>query len=322
MNYIYCLSHPITDETVYIGKTKDPIKRFKDHCRKEKNYYKTNLSKWKNLLFIEGLKPVLTVIDENENDIDYWEKYYISLFKSWGINLLNMTEGGDGLQNPSEETRKKIGEKSKGRKMSDKTKQAIFKATYNCGKKILCYDINKNFIGIFNNARRAEEILGISYKNISDILNCGMHFHKNYTFFFEKEDNIDKKLNDRISKTSKIGEIFYRVDIFGNKKEYSNLMDADRDNNISFKNIWMCLNKKRKTTGKFAWIYKTDQSDYKSFFIKETRGKKIKACNNHEIIEFNSINAASIFFKMRRSTIVNYIKNKQPKNGFIFEYVS
>lgn len=106
-NYIYCLSHPITEETVYIGKTKDPIKRYKDHCRKEKNFYKTNLFKWKNEIFLQGLKPVLTILDEFDEQIDYWEKFYILLFKSWGINLLNMTEGGDGLQNPSEETRKK-----------------------------------------------------------------------------------------------------------------------------------------------------------------------------------------------------------------------
>jgi hypothetical protein len=83
-NYIYCLSHPKTDEVVYIGKTKNPKSRYNDHCRKEKNYHKTNLSKWKNNLFLENLKPVFTILDEIDSEIDYWEKYYIMLFKSWG----------------------------------------------------------------------------------------------------------------------------------------------------------------------------------------------------------------------------------------------
>lgn len=208
--------------------------------------------------------------------------------------------------------------------MSEKTKQAIYSSKYNSGKKILCYDIDKNFIGLYNNARRAEEDLSISHKNISDILNCGMHFHKNYTFFYEKEDNIDKKLNDRISKTSKIGKIFYRVDKFGNKKEYYNLMDADRDNNISFKNIWLCLNKKRKTAGNFAWVYKEDiDTDYKIFFSKNTNGYKFIAYNDSETINFKSVTEASNFFKIKRNTISNYLKGKStPKNGYIFEYVS
>jgi hypothetical protein len=321
-NYIYCLSHPITEETVYIGKTKDTIKRYKDHCRKEKNFHKTNLSKWKNEIFLQGLKPVLTILYECDEQIDYWEKFYILLFKSWGINLLNMTEGGDGLQNPSEETRRKIGEKSKGRIPSIETRKKLSEINYNTGKKILCYDINGIFIEEFINARRAGEKLNISYKNISQTLNEDKHFYKNYTFFYKEEENIEEKLRNRISKTAKKEE-FYRIDKLGNTKEYNNLLEAGKDNNLNFKNIWSCLKKKRQFSGEYAWVYKNNFSEKINYFEKKSSGKKIKVTFNNEIIIFDSSVQAAEKLGMHKTTICNYLKGKStPKNGYIFEYVS
>ena len=209
-NYIYLLSDPTTNKVVYVGKTKNPKKRYKDHCRISKNEHKTKLFKWKNSIIKSGKFPIMTVILETSN-IDKYEKYYISLFKSNGHDILNMTDGGDGLQNPSPEVRKKIGEKSKGRKMTQKTKDAIFKSTFNKGKEIVCYDNNYNFIGKFNNSRRASEKLNISWKNISDILNNGMCFNKNYTFFFSKDKNIKSKLKSRIESLNKKGFEFTEV---------------------------------------------------------------------------------------------------------------
>lgn len=57
-----------------------------------------------------------------------------------------MTEGGDGLQNPSEEVRRKIGLKSKGRVPSEETRKKLSLASYNSGKKVICYDNNMNLL--------------------------------------------------------------------------------------------------------------------------------------------------------------------------------
>jgi len=324
-NYIYCLSHPITNEVVYIGKTKNPKNRYKNHCSKDKNHYATRLSMWKHHLFLDNLKPEFFIIDEFESEIDYWEIHYIRLFRYLGVNLLNMTEGGDGLQNPSAETRRKIGEKSRGRKMSEKTKEKIFIATYNSGKKIVCYDINENLIEYFNNSRRASEKLNVSYKNISDILNGGMNFNRGYTFFFQDDTNIEEKLKIRISKTTKLGQKIYRIDKYGIFTNYDNLMCASRENNLSFKNIWLCLNKKRKTCGDFAWIYESEISDvdYNNFFNKKTKGFKVSAYNENknEYMEFNSLTEASNHFSMKRSTISKYIEECKSRNGYKFKYI-
>ena len=321
-NYIYCLSHPKTDEVVYIGKTKNPKSRYKDHCRKEKNYYKTNLSKWKNNLFLENLKPVFTILDEFDSEIDYWEKYYIMLFKSWGIKLLNMTEGGDGLQNPSEDTRKKIGEKSKGRFPSKETRKKLSKIHYNSGKIIICYDVNGNLINKFPNARRAAEELKLNYKNISQTLTGAKHFHKNYTFFYENENNINEKLNYRISKTIKSTKIFLRIDKNNYIKEYDNLMEAERENKISFKNIWLVLKKQRQFAGEYVWIYKDEYYKNNNYFEKKSNGKKIKVTFNNLTHIFNSSIEASEKLGIHKTTICNYLKGKNKKQGYIFEYVS
>ena len=68
---------------------------------------------WIKSLLNQNLKPILEVIDEvSESDWIFWEQYYISLYKSWGFTLLNLTIGGEGScgHKPSKETRKKKSE--------------------------------------------------------------------------------------------------------------------------------------------------------------------------------------------------------------------
>ena len=61
----------------------------------------------------------MEVIDEVNLEMwEFWEQYYISLFKSWGFNLVNSTDGGGGSYNCSLETREKLRIASTGRKQS------------------------------------------------------------------------------------------------------------------------------------------------------------------------------------------------------------
>ena len=68
-NFIYSLSDPITKEIVYIGKTKNPIKRHKDHCRSDIRN-RCNLDKWKNEIINQGLSPVMEILEEVYDDVD------------------------------------------------------------------------------------------------------------------------------------------------------------------------------------------------------------------------------------------------------------
>ena len=106
ITYIYTLSHPITGEVKYVGKTVNPKQRKHNHSNiaRDKGTYKRN---WINLLKSQKLRPKFEVIDEVTDDWKFWEKYWIAQFKVWGFTLCNYTLGGDGLETSNQTSFKK-----------------------------------------------------------------------------------------------------------------------------------------------------------------------------------------------------------------------
>ena len=102
--YIYILSEPSTNQIRYVGKTKDPKRRFKRHIS-ERFIHDSYKDRWVRKMVENGELPEITVIDTVE-DVEwvFWEKFYISYFKFIGCNLTNGTEGGD--EPPSTKGRK------------------------------------------------------------------------------------------------------------------------------------------------------------------------------------------------------------------------
>ena len=73
MVFIYELIDPRDNTTRYIGKSKDPQKRFIEHlkCQLHEGQYK---NRWIKKLISENFKPILNVIDEvEENTWNFWE---------------------------------------------------------------------------------------------------------------------------------------------------------------------------------------------------------------------------------------------------------
>ena len=107
----------------YIGKTSRSLElRLKEHISDKKRGHKHY---WLKKL---GDNVNIFLIDEISNDeSNYWEIFYIQLFKSWGFNLINMTEGGDGGSGfkHSEETKKIISEHSKKQVFTEERKLKI-----------------------------------------------------------------------------------------------------------------------------------------------------------------------------------------------------
>ena len=113
ITYIYTLSHPITNEIRYIGKSTRIKRRQIEHqskwfCVKRPNH-KNN---WCLKLIKQGLKPILNIIDQTENDWQELEKYWIKYYRDNGYRLLNHTVGGEGQS---------------GRKLSQEHKDKISK---------------------------------------------------------------------------------------------------------------------------------------------------------------------------------------------------
>lgn len=107
MPYIYALREPDTHEVRYVGKTHDLNHRLKNHKNDKKD---TRKARWIQSLRKKGLEPELIVLAEVGADWQDAERYWIAYFRSIGADLTNHTDGGEGLHNPSDETRTKISE--------------------------------------------------------------------------------------------------------------------------------------------------------------------------------------------------------------------
>jgi hypothetical protein len=128
ITYIYTLSHPITNEIRYVGKTVRPKRRFNEHCSinicsKRKNH-KNN---WCLKLLKNGLKPKINFIDKTLENWQELEQKWIKHFKELSCNLLNETNGGEGQEGRklTEEHKKKISLGNKKTNASLTVKQVV-----------------------------------------------------------------------------------------------------------------------------------------------------------------------------------------------------
>lgn len=113
--FIYALCEPGTRTVRYIGKTQRIKRRLKEHLR-ESIGHDSHLGHWLSLLASLGEPPEIVILREVEGDGCEAEKRYIRLAKGCQMRLVNSTDGGDGCNNPSPESRKKMGDRQLGEK--------------------------------------------------------------------------------------------------------------------------------------------------------------------------------------------------------------
>ena len=147
MNNFYTYSHSKPDGSIfYIGKGVGDRAFSKDN----RNIH------WKRTVNKYGYQVTILADWKTEEEAFEHEKFLISCFKDMGVKLVNLTPGGEGSagykwtkeqlanrrsikgeNNPmfgkshSEETKRKIAEKAKGRKISEEAKAKISKAFKN-----------------------------------------------------------------------------------------------------------------------------------------------------------------------------------------------
>ena len=113
---IYILWDPRNNNKCYIGKANSAKKRYYQHLAPSHLKKNTIKQTWLKKLKTLGLKPILEIIDEvNEVEWQFWERHYISLYKSWGFNLTNDPKCLGGEAGPN----------LKGRKHSEEHKKKL-----------------------------------------------------------------------------------------------------------------------------------------------------------------------------------------------------
>jgi group I intron endonuclease len=226
ITYIYTLSHPITKEIRYVGKSIKPKERYKDHIKSGKSGRRKNLvNNWIKSLLSENLKPKMDIIDEVEGEWEWLEQYWISQFKCWGFRLKNMTEGGENNPMSSLEARKKISNIMKNIKKS----------------KEWCDNISKAKKGVSIHTEKSKNLLSES--------NGG----ENNPMYGKKHD---------LESLKKMGEKVIQYDLHGNliKTWYScaeaarNLCDSCRGGHIN-----RCARGERKTAYGYKWSYENNK---------------------------------------------------------------
>lgn len=96
---LYSLSDPDSGEVRYVGKTDNLQRRYTNHLSPATlNRNRSKKNSWIKSLLAKGKLPKIQVIDSgvSAEDIDEAERFWISVYRGWGVRLTNGTDGGDG----------------------------------------------------------------------------------------------------------------------------------------------------------------------------------------------------------------------------------
>jgi len=128
MAAVYALCDPVTREIRYIGKT---VVKPRDRLRRHVWDALKGGTDWPVSRWIRKISqdPALLILEECDRDVaPRAEQVWIAWGRRVGLRLLNLTDGGDGMQGYqlSAETRAKIGAASRRRRvLSDETRQRM-----------------------------------------------------------------------------------------------------------------------------------------------------------------------------------------------------
>jgi group I intron endonuclease len=222
---IYTLSHPVTHEVVYIGKTINSLdNRLYGHIGDSKRHNR-KICTWIQKLLKNGLKPIIEEVDCcDELELPALEQFYISLFKFWGFELKNHTSGGEGLLDF---------------KHSEKTK---------LNKSLQIRGSNNPFYGKTHTDETKRKI-SESNKN-RKMSNEFVEKRRSYM----KDNPITEETRKKIAESNKIKVIQYDLNM-NIIKVHNSAADASRDYNFSTGHISSCCKGKRKTHKGFIWKY-------------------------------------------------------------------
>lgn len=128
MVYIYALCDPKTNDIRYIGKSIRPKERYTNHLNDQSKTHKVN---WIKSLKKKGLKPTMIILQKLDDNSDWQtaERDWIKQAKENGWNLVNSTDGGDGVLNLSGEGKERMLKTWKGRKHKPETLLKLSKSS-------------------------------------------------------------------------------------------------------------------------------------------------------------------------------------------------
>lgn len=168
--FIYSLSDK-EGNVRWIGQTKNLKYRLSKHLYEARtNKANKDKNEWINSLTSKGDSPKMELIEEiPSNEVDLWEKHYISLYRSFGFDLLNKSIGGVKAS------------------LGTKRPELGIKNKENCSLSILQYTTDGVFVNMFCSAKEARRQTKIC--NISQCANGDVTYKSigGYIWIWEKD---------------------------------------------------------------------------------------------------------------------------------------
>lgn len=114
---IYALVESDTGQIRYVGKTNQPLKdRLARHLTSDRGTHRCN---WIKSVLARSAEVQAIILEELPPDVDWQaaERRWIAMYREAGARLVNSTDGGEGLHNPTDELRAKLRLGRLGKKM-------------------------------------------------------------------------------------------------------------------------------------------------------------------------------------------------------------
>lgn len=255
--YIYTLSD--TNGNIrYVGKSINPFKRIYGHIS-ESRIRRSHKGSWIKIMLENNLRPIIEVVDTVPLlEWKYWEKYWISQFKSWGFKLTNSTIGGDGSEGYShtEESKQKMRLSKLGTKASDETRKLISQKIKELSKSSPNYNKVKDRKIILSKDKlyNLYIIENLSIPKISKLLNISekVIFINLKEYNIKKDKSIWKKQCSNGSEKSVL-----QYDLKCNFiKEWNSVIEISKELGYNSGNLAACCRGATKTCMGFIWRYK------------------------------------------------------------------
>ena len=318
--FIYTISDE-HGEIRYIGKSNNPKNRLYKHLNEKSNIHKYN---WLKAIIKRGKFPIVEILDEVP--IETWniyEIYWISQFKAWGFNLLNISSGGFGREGGykhSIESKRKMSilklngklSKSHIKNISIKVKEK-FQSNPNYNK---CQDkehiINKDELY----QRYITE--GLSLNECAKIFNTSKHtIYRNI-----KEHNFKKSKSDWSHKLSTQPKLnINQYDLDGNFiKRWIGACTIQNELGFDSSTIINCCKGRSNKSHGFVWRFDGD------IIIRDIKLNKkplsiVQLKDNVLVCRFKSIAEASRITNIQRSSIGYCCKGKlKTAGGYNWKY--
>lgn len=237
MAYLYKHIRKDTDEVFYVGIGSD-----EDYSRAHTTHKRNQF--WKNVVNKTNYDVIIHEDNKTWDEVVELEKYWISHYGRKNIGegtLVNLTDGGEGCYGRivSEETKRKIGEKSKLKVYDDEYRKKLSDA----------------FKGSKNH-RYGKKVSKKTRKKISE----AQLGEKHHWYGTKRPEKVRKKIGESQPHRKEVCK--YDMD-FNLIKCYNSINMASKENNINQSNLTTYLNKpiitkqnKFRQLGGFIWKFK------------------------------------------------------------------